>query len=96
MRILLYLFDLVVALVAGRILGSVVQRVMGGSRAQHFGPGHAAQPPPRQTRGGQMVRDPVCGMFVSTEVSHRLTLNGQTFQFCSRECLERFRKESHA
>jgi YHS domain-containing protein len=96
MRILLYLFDLVVALVAGRILGAVVQRVMGRSRAQPFGPGQAAQPPPRQTRGGQMVRDPVCGMFVSTELSQRFTLDGQTFHFCSRECLERYRKESHA
>jgi YHS domain-containing protein len=96
MRILLYLFDLVVALVVGRVLGAVVQRVMGGSRAQHFGAGQAAQPPPRQTHGGQTARDPVCGMFVSTELSHRLTLHGETLHFCSRECLERYQKEAHA
>jgi YHS domain-containing protein len=43
---------------------------------------------------GKMVRDPVCGMFVSTELSHQLTEQGQTLHFCSRECLERYQKQS--
>ncbi len=41
---------------------------------------------------GQTARDPVCGMFVSTELSHRLTRGKETLHFCSRECLERFQK----
>lgn len=94
MRVLLYLFDLVVALIAGRILGSVFQRVLGGSRVHSSAAGRAAQPPPRPTHGGQTVRDPVCGMFVSTELSHRLTCDGRTLHFCSRECLEQYQKET--
>ena len=53
-------------------------------------PGHSSQPLIR----GETARDPVCGIFVSTEVSHRLTNGGETIHFCSHECLERYRKES--
>jgi YHS domain-containing protein len=41
---------------------------------------------------GETARDPVCGMFVSTELSHRLTRGKETLHFCSRECLERYEK----
>jgi YHS domain-containing protein len=40
-----------------------------------------------------MARDPVCGMFVSTELSRRLNRGGQTLHFCSDECLEKFRRQ---
>ena len=53
-------------------------------------PVHPSQPLIR----GETARDPVCGIFVSTEVSYRLTEGGATLHFCSRECLERYRKES--
>jgi YHS domain-containing protein len=43
---------------------------------------------------GRTVRDPVCGMFVSTEVSHRLVQGKQTLHFCSQECLERYEKKA--
>lgn len=46
------------------------------------------------SRRGRMVRDPVCGMFVSTEVSHRLVRGGKTLHFCSQECLERYEKKA--
>lgn len=41
-------------------------------------------------RGGETARDPVCGMFVSTELSHKLPRGAQTLHFCSKECLERY------
>ena len=43
---------------------------------------------------GETARDPVCGIFVSTEVSYRLPEGEATLHFCSRECRERYRKES--
>jgi YHS domain-containing protein len=43
---------------------------------------------------GEMVRDPVCGMFVSTELSQRLGRGAQTLHFCSRECLEKYQKDA--
>lgn len=42
---------------------------------------------------GRMVRDPVCGTFVSTEVSHRLTHGGEILHFCSQECLEAYERK---
>jgi YHS domain-containing protein len=44
-------------------------------------------------RIGKTERDPICGMFVSTELSHRLVRGSETLHFCSRECLERYQKE---
>jgi YHS domain-containing protein len=45
-------------------------------------------------RVGKTERDPVCGMFVSTEVSHRLVRGSETLHFCSNECLERYQKDT--
>jgi len=39
-----------------------------------------------------MARDPMCGMFVSTELSQQLTWGEDTLHFCSRECLEKYQK----
>jgi len=41
---------------------------------------------PRQT----LHRDPVCGTYVSPEVSLKLEHNGQVHHFCSAQCRERF------
>jgi YHS domain-containing protein len=38
-------------------------------------------------------RDPVCGMFVSPEISFTLEQAGQVHHFCSAECRERFKSQ---
>ena len=43
---------------------------------------------------GRTVRDPVCGMFVSTEVSHRLVQGTKVLHFCSKGCLEAYEKKT--
>jgi len=56
-----------------------------------------ATPPrssPAEPHRGEMARDPVCGMFVSTELSQRLQRGNETLHFCSRECLEKFQKDA--
>jgi len=94
-RVLVYLFNLIVVTIIGWIVARIVQRILGGARLGSRGPGHAApgraSPP---TISGVTARDPVCGMFVSTELSLRLDRGGETLHFCSRECLERF--QTHA
>ncbi|MBZ5515834.1 MAG: YHS domain-containing protein [Acidobacteriia bacterium] len=94
-RLLLYVFDLVMATIVAWILSRVVQRLFGNPRLGPQGrrpsaPGGAS----RSAIAGETARDPVCGMFVSTELSHRLRQGGETLHFCSRECLERF--QTHA
>ncbi|MBU4019615.1 MAG: YHS domain-containing protein, partial [Gammaproteobacteria bacterium] len=45
------------------------------------GPGAGAAPP---------LKDPVCGMSVSTESPHQLAHDGRTFYFCSAKCQSKF------
>ena len=93
MRLLAYLFDLIVFVVVGRLVTMIIQRLFGRPQSAGQGPqGGSAQKPP-QPRQGETARDPVCGMFVSTEVSIPLKENGKMLHFCSRECLERYQKE---
>jgi YHS domain-containing protein len=56
--------------------------------------GGAPPPSAAAPHRGEMARDPVCGMFVSTELSHQLRQGKDTLHFCSRECLDKFQKES--
>jgi YHS domain-containing protein len=56
--------------------------------------GRAATPPSAATHRGEMARDPVCGMFVATELSQQLRRGADTLHFCSRECLEKFQKDA--
>lgn len=96
-RLLAYLFDLIVFVVIGRLVAMIIQRLFGAPRAVRSSTQRAAPHASAEERQGETVRDPVCGMFVSTELSHRLKQDGQTLHFCSRECLERYQKEvAHA
>ncbi len=90
LRLLVYLTYVVLLAVALRVLGQLLRHLFAAPRI-HFWFSRSAGPP-RQTTRGETARDPVCGMFVSTELSHRLTAGGQTLHFCSRECLERYQK----
>lgn len=60
-------------------------RAPGGGPPQHAA-GHSHR--------GATARDPVCGIFVSTELSHQLKRGSQTLHFCSRECLKQYEKDT--
>jgi YHS domain-containing protein len=42
------------------------------------------------TRGGRLVKDPVCGMHLAAELALAATVNGEQQFFCSEECREKF------
>ncbi len=94
-RLLLYLIDLILFLMLGWVLRRTVQLLFARPRI-HFWSSRTMPPPggPAQSKQGEMARDPVCGMFVSTELSYQLKQGGQTIHFCSRECLEGFQKSA--
>ena len=71
-----------------------VQSILGRSKHGFSGARNSKSRRQAEAVRGQTVRDPVCGMFVSTEVSHRLVRGKETLHFCSRDCLERYEKES--
>ena len=93
-RLLIYVFNVVFVMIVGWIVTRILQQVMGGGKTRPGGPS-VSRTPPRQMVRGETARDPVCGMFVSTEVSHRLERDGKTLHFCSPECLAKFQSEAH-
>jgi YHS domain-containing protein len=89
--LLSYVVELIFLLVIGKLLG--------GAGRTFFAPtpvrGSARTPETaNRVRIGKTARDPVCGMFVSTELSHSLVRGSETLHFCSHECLERYQKET--
>src|SRR5487761_18456 len=93
-RLLDVIFDLVLLVTAAKVLAAAFRGIFGSGRI-HFS--HSASPRPeaqRRAMQGETVRDPVCGMFVSIELAHRLEWRGQVHHFCSEECLERYRRNA--
>jgi YHS domain-containing protein len=88
--LLSYLVDLIFVIVVGRLLRGALRVFVRPSPVR--GEAHPSAQP-NQVRVGKTARDPVCGMFVSTELSHCLVRGSETLHFCSPECLERYQKE---
>jgi YHS domain-containing protein len=91
--LLSYFVELIFFIVMAKMLGRALQGFFGPSLPRREGraaPGEARNSSP--LRVGKTERDPVCGMFVSTELSHRLVRGSETLHFCSHECLERYQK----
>jgi len=92
-RVFIYLFNAVFLV----ILAWIVSRIFGAagrgnvSRGDRVG---GTRPGGRPEFRGETARDPVCGMFVSTELSRRLERNGEVLHFCSDECMEKYRAEA--
>jgi YHS domain-containing protein len=40
--------------------------------------------------GGELVKDPVCGTFVSAKSPHTKTVAGKVYCFCSETCRDKF------
>lgn len=90
-----YLVEIVFLLIMARALYAGLRRLLAPTTASRATRGTSAAQPGPSVRG-EMARDPVCGMFVSTELSHRLNKGGRTLHFCSDECLEKFRRQGAA
>lgn len=54
----------------------------------------APQPSPRQAptvrAGGELKKDPVCGIYVSTAASVTRKVDGELVHFCSKECRDKY------
>ncbi len=70
------------------VFRSVAQWLTGGTERQRVdGPQGGSKPVYR----GQMVRDPVCGLFLLREGAVEDHSGGETHHFCSEKCREAFR-----
>ena len=70
----------ILVLVVARAFWRVVDGILDGARGG--GPGPASV---------KLVRDPVCGTYVSTGSAPSLTAGGSTHYFCSEECRAKYR-----
>ena len=93
LRLLAYVFDFIVAFIILRLVNWIFNTAFGTSQKRTSAPRGNRVRVDETVPKGQTARDPVCGMFVSTELSHKLQEGGQTLHFCSRECLERYQKK---
>ena len=91
------LVDILEFVILVLFLKAMVQRIGSMFRSPHIhiktSGGGASTSSSVQPHRGEMVRDPVCGMFVSTELSHQVARGVNTLHFCSRECLEKYQKQ---
>src|SRR5713101_1021440 len=90
-----YLLDAIFVVAIVRMVYSALRGFF-GPRGASQGPRARPAAAPATGNGGEMARDPECGMFVSTELSHRLRWSGQVLHFCSEQCLQRYQRHSQA
>jgi YHS domain-containing protein len=81
-----FLIPLLVFLFLRGLLRSVFASFGTSNRRPSPGP----QPPPAAAVG-TLVKDPVCGTYVSAESSITQIIQGQVVHFCSQECCEKYR-----
>ncbi len=93
-----FLFDIAEFIALAFFLRAMVRSIVsrGNSSRIRVRMWENASPPPASTelQRGEMVRDPQCGMFVSTELSQKIQRRGETLHFCSRSCLEKYQEDA--
>jgi YHS domain-containing protein len=100
-RLLLYFVELLFVALVWRTLGRVIRSFFGATGTGANPSSTGARNSARNANSspavhGETARDPVCGMFVSTELSLRLKRDGKTLHFCSQDCLERYERQRAA
>lgn len=48
---------------------------------------------PASITGEDLVQDPYCGTYVPESSALTTNIGGETFSFCSRECMEKYKAE---
>lgn len=74
-------------LIVGSLFYWMMSKIGSGSRRNSGSAGKGSYPI------GQMVEDPVCGMFIDPKTSIKSRFKGKSFYFCSSECKEKFDKQ---
>jgi YHS domain-containing protein len=90
--IVLNLFRLILLL----IVVAAIRALIGyAARAfQRVGPKAGAANPSAEAgrTGGELKKDPVCGIFVSAGSSVKKSIDGEVVHFCSAACRDKFRQ----
>lgn len=90
-----YLMEVIFFVAVLRMVYSALRGFFAPRQAKSDPRARPAAAPPGGS-GGEMVRDPECGMFVSTELSHPLQWKGQVLHFCCEQCLQKYQSRARA
>jgi hypothetical protein len=85
--VLEFVFILLAARAFWRLVGGIVQGMTGASGSEP----RAVRPPEHAV---QMVRDPVCGIFVLPERAVSISDGRQRVHFCSTACRDKYRSRT--
>jgi YHS domain-containing protein len=69
------------------VIGYVLYRIIKGFLRKRV------PQPPLRTGEVETFRDPVCGVYVTSEDAVIARLDGKRIHFCSTECLEKYRQD---
>ena len=89
MRGIIYL---IVSILVVTFIRMVLVMIRSGFRDMMRSEQAAASPPqapPHSPSGGHLVRDPVCGTYVSEQSPHRKSIGGHQFAYCSATCRDK-------
>lgn len=91
-KIITILVQLVTLFFLLRFLWKLIRRLIGGIQATKKRQDRKS-PTPFSGTSERTFRDPVCGMFVSAELSYNLKLGSGTVHFCSAECMKKYQEQ---
>jgi len=90
LRTIIYLIGTVLVITFIRGVIGLITKAMGDlfrAESQQQAGKSSAQAP---GMGGELIQDPVCGMYVSPKVARQKTVEGKTHYFCSEKCRDSF------
>ena len=82
------LFRFLILAILYTLVRSIFRNIVKGFRSA--APPDPQRQPPSVQAGGELKKDPVCGVYVSPAVSLMRIVKGETYYFCSPECRDRY------
>jgi YHS domain-containing protein len=89
-RVVFYLLLAVVLISLLRSVAGILGKVLSAALGR---PASGRSPSSEPRKAGELKRDPVCGIYVSTATSIKRTVGGETIHFCSVECSEKYGRQ---
>ena len=90
MRLLFRL--VIVPLLLFWVVRSIVRSILSGWNSDIAS--RPLRPAPKVSQGGELKKDPVCGTYVSPEISVSSRIKGEMVYFCSAACRDKYRAAS--
>jgi YHS domain-containing protein len=82
------ILEILVPVLIFSLVRSILRMLFQSKRPEAVPPRRAA---PHVAIGGELKKDPVCGTYVSTQLSVTRKVNGELLHFCSAECRDKYR-----